>query len=142
METIARILVVDDEERFRKSMVRILKSKGYVVDEACDGMDALNKLATGGFDVVLLDLKMPELSGEETYNEIRLQGFDVETICLTGHVSINEATQLLQRGVFDYLVKPASVEEIITAVQRAMDKKQLRNNEIEIDQLFKNPAVN
>jgi len=141
METNARILVVDDEERFRKSMARILKSKGYVVDEASDGMDALNRLATGGFDVVLLDLKMPELSGEDTYNEIRLQGFDVETICLTGHVSINDATKLLQRGVFDYLVKPASVEEILNTVQRAMEKKQLRNDEIEIDQLFKNPTM-
>nr|WP_321258351.1 response regulator [uncultured Pseudodesulfovibrio sp.] len=141
METTARILVVDDEERFRKSMARILRSKGYAVDEASDGMDALNRLATGGFDVVLLDLKMPELSGEETYNEIRLQGFDVETICLTGHVSINDATKLLQRGVFDYLVKPASVEEILSTVQRAMEKKQLRNNEIEIAQLFKNSTM-
>ncbi|NDV19864.1 response regulator [Pseudodesulfovibrio sp. JC047] len=141
MESTARVLVVDDEERFRKSMARILRSKGYVVDEVGDGMAALNTLATGGFDVVLLDLKMPEMSGEETFQEIRLQGFDVETICLTGHVSIDDATRLLRRGVFDYLVKPASVDEILGAVQRAMEKKQLRNDEIAIDQLFRNSAM-
>ncbi len=141
MEIKARILVVDDEERFRKSLIRILGENGHEVEGAADGLEAINKLAVGEYDVVLLDMKMPGLSGEETYNEIRLQGFDVETICLTGHVSIDDAMQLLQRGAFDYLLKPASVPDILESVRRAMEKKLLRNGEMGMEQLLKSSAI-
>ena len=141
MNTKTRILVVDDEERFRESIARLLTAEGYLVSKARDGMDALNALACNDFDVVLLDMKMPGLSGAEVFNEIQLQGFDVETICLTGHAAIDEATKLLQKGVFDYLLKPASVPEIVQTVKRAMEKKLLRHGKIDISQLIDGSAV-
>jgi len=141
MTTKTRILVVDDEERFRESIARLLASEGHSVSTARDGMEALNTLSSNNFDVVLLDMKMPGLSGAETFNEIRLQGFDVETVCLTGHAAIDEATKLLQKGVFDYLLKPASVEEILQTVKRAMERKLLRHGEIDMAQLIDGSAV-
>lgn len=136
----ARLLVVDDEDRFRQSLSRLLKAEGFPVDEARDGLDALNKLATNEYDVVLLDMKMPGMSGAETFNEMQLQGFDVETVCLTGHTSISDAMKLLQNGVFDYLLKPASMPEIIHTVQRAMERKLLRHGEIGVTELIDGSA--
>lgn len=141
MTTKMRILVVDDEDRFRESISRLLTTEGHSVSTARDGMEALNKLAGNDFDVVLLDMKMPGLSGAETFNEIQLQGFDVETVCLTGHAAINEATKLLQEGVFDYLLKPASMPEILQAVKRAMERKLLRHGKINMAQLIDGSAV-
>lgn len=141
MTTKMRILVVDDEDRFRESISRLLTTEGHSVLTARDGMEALNKLAGNDFDVVLLDMKMPGLSGAETFNEIQLQGFDVETVCLTGHAAINEATKLLQEGVFDYLLKPASMPEILQAVKRAMERKLLRHGKINMAQLIDGSAV-
>ena len=138
MSTSASILLVDDEERFRKSLRKILESGGHTVDEAPDGQSALDKLGQGAFDVVLLDMKMPGLSGEETFHQIMQHRFDVETVCLTGHVSVQDATRLLQKGAFDYLLKPASVEEILECVGRALESKMLRNDEIDVAHLIGN----
>ncbi|WFS61779.1 response regulator [Pseudodesulfovibrio thermohalotolerans] len=132
----AKILVVDDEERFRKSLCRLLRAEGYTVEPAENGHEALNKLATNQFDVVLLDMKMPGMSGAETFSEIQLQGFDVETVCLTGHTSITDAMKLLHNGVFDYLLKPASLPEIVETVQRAMERKLLRHGAIGMSELI------
>jgi DNA-binding NtrC family response regulator len=132
----ARILVVDDEERFRQSLCRLLRAEGFTAEPAESGLDALNKLATGEFDVVLLDMKMHGMSGAETFNEIQLQGFDVETVCLTGHTSISDAMKLLHNGVFDYLLKPASMPEILETVQRAMERKLLRHGQIGMTELI------
>ena len=137
----ARILVVDDEERFRKSVAQLLRKENYYVDEARDGHEAINMLVTKDYDVVLLDMKMPGMSGAETFSEIRLQGFDVETICLTGHTSIGDAMDLLQNGVFDYLLKPASMPEIIQTVQRATERKLLRHGQISMSELIDGSAV-
>ncbi|MBG0788920.1 MAG: response regulator [Desulfovibrionaceae bacterium] len=141
MTTKTRILIVDDEERFRESLARVLKAEGHTVGTAPDGLEALNALASNEYDVILLDMKMPGMSGAETFHEIQLQGFDVETICLTGHAAIDEATDLLQQGVFDYLLKPASVPEILETVQRAMERKLLRHGDIDISQLIDGSAA-
>ncbi|SDL57876.1 Response regulator receiver domain-containing protein [Maridesulfovibrio ferrireducens] len=136
---IIKVLVVDDEERFRKTTVRMLKDKGLVVDDAADGAIALEKLAEGDFDVVLLDIKMPGLSGEETFHRIQQNSFDVETVFLSGHVSLNRAVDLIQHGAFDYILKPASFQDIFKKIQKAYDQKMLRNGKIDIHDLLSNP---
>ncbi|MDD3310749.1 MAG: response regulator [Pseudodesulfovibrio sp.] len=136
MQTTARVLVVDDEDRFRQTIRRLLEKAGHTVDEAPDGTTALGMLESGDFDVVLLDLKMPGLSGEDTFLKIRQLGIDAEVVCLTGHVSVADATKLLQKGAFDYLLKPASVSEILQCVSRAAESKMLRNEKIEVSQLL------
>jgi len=140
MEAKAKILVVDDEDRFRKTLTRMLKESGFQVDGAPDGLTALEKLEDGDFDVVLLDMKMPGLSGEETLQNILQQGFDVETICLTGHVSAEDVIKNIRHGAFDYLLKPASIPEILKAVRQALERKLLRSGEIGIHDLLNNPG--
>jgi DNA-binding NtrC family response regulator len=137
----ARILVVDDEQRFRESISRVLESEGHIVSTASDGSDALRQLADKEFDVVLLDLKMPGMSGQDVYGEIQWRGYDVETICLTGNTAIEEATRLLQYGIFDYLLKPASVAEILHSVKCAVESKLLRRGELGINQILGGTAV-
>jgi len=132
----SRILVVDDERRFRETISRLLRKENFHVEAVADGREALNRLVTGEYDVVLLDMKMPGMSGAEVFNEIKIQGFDVETICLTGHTSLDEAMRLLQNGVFDYLLKPASLADIKQAVLRATERKLLRHGQISMGQLI------
>lgn len=136
MEVSARILVIDDEDRFRQSMARLLAKNGHVVEAAPDGMTAIGLLENNDFDVVLLDMKMPGLSGEETFHQITQRGFDVETICLTGHVSTSDAMKLLQKGAFDYLLEPAALPEILECITRAVESKRQRNDEIQISHLI------
>jgi DNA-binding NtrC family response regulator len=140
METKARVLVVDDEERFRKTLIRLLRESGFQVDGAPDGLAALEKLGDGDFDVVLLDMKMPGLSGEETLQKILEQNHDVEIICLTGHVSAEDVIKNIRHGAFDYLLKPASIPEILKAVQQALKRKLLRNGQIGIHDLLTSPG--
>ncbi|WP_319759710.1 response regulator [Maridesulfovibrio sp.] len=139
LKDLARVLIVDDEDRFRQTTVRMLKDKGYAVDEAADGSIALEKLAAGDFDVVLLDIKMPGLSGEETFHKIKQNCFDVVTVFLSGHVSISRAVDLIQHGAFDYILKPASFQDIVKKVNQAYEQKMLRNGKIGIHDLLNNP---
>ncbi len=136
---LVKVLVVDDEERFRKTTVRMLKDKGLAVDEAADGSVALEKLAKGDFDVVLLDIKMPGLSGEDTFHRIQQNCYDVETVFLSGHVSLNRAVDLIQHGAFDYILKPSSFQDIFKKIQKAYGQKMLRNGKIDIHDLLCNP---
>ena len=138
-KSLVKVLVVDDEDRFRKTTVRMLNEKGLMADEAADGVAALEKLATGDFDVVLLDIKMPGLSGEETFQRIQENCFDVETVFLSGHVSLNRAIDLIQHGAFDYLLKPASFQDIVKKINQAYEQKMLRNDKIGIHDLLSNP---
>lgn len=138
-KALIKVLVVDDEERFRQTTVRMLNGKGLVADEAADGETALEKLAEGDFDVVLLDIKMPGLSGEETFHRIQQNCFDVETVFLSGHVSLTRAVDLIQHGAFDYLLKPASFPDIVKKIIQAYEQKMLRNDKIGIHDLLNNP---
>ena len=137
MNNKGRVLVVDDEDRLRETMTRILERGGYVADAAPDGLAALEKLASQEFDVVILDMKMPGLSGAETFQNILQRGFDVETICLTGHVSTEEAMDMIQQGMFDYLLKPAAPTDILKKVEQAIESKRLRNGEINLDEILR-----
>ncbi len=137
----ARILIVDDEDRFRQSVARLLGEDGCLADETSNGLDAISKLVASDFDVVLLDMNMPGLSGEETFREIQAHGFDVETIFLTGRASMNDAVRLLQQGAYDYLLKPVSMDAITRAVRRAMQKKLMRHGKIELAKMLKETAL-
>ncbi|WP_187170595.1 response regulator [Salidesulfovibrio onnuriiensis] len=136
-----KILIVDDEDRFRRSVTRLLNESGCMADAAPNGPEALDKLVAREFDVVLLDINMPGMSGEATFEAIKERGFDVETIFLTGQASMNDAIRLLQQGAFDYLLKPADIGEIAKVVRRAMQKKLIRHGKVELAQILKDTAL-
>src|SRR3989338_1369982 len=112
-----KILVVDDEESLRLSMKFKLKSAGFDVDVAEDGEIALEKLKLQLFDVVLLDINMPRMSGLEALTLIRQQYPQTEAIMLTGFADFSTAIECLKNGARDYLVKPIDTTELVTRLR-------------------------
>ena len=133
----ARILVVDDEERFRQSLCRLLRAEGFTAEPAESGLDALNKLATGEFDVVLLDMKMHGMSGAETFNEIQLQGFDVgNDLPDRAHLHQRRHEAAAQRGLRLSSQARVPCRKYSRTVQRAMERKLLRHGRIGMTELI------
>ena len=118
-----KLLIVDDEERFCKSMVKILKAEGIIAKAVGSGEDALVELSGNEYDVVLLDVKMPGISGIETLKRIKAQGCNAEVIILTGHASMDIAMNCIDYGAYDYLLKPCDVEEIKLKISQAYERK-------------------
>jgi diguanylate cyclase (GGDEF)-like protein len=126
----ARILIVDDSAFVRAFVGKCLKGAGYDVAEASNGAVALQALETGSYDVVISDLKMPEMDGLAMLAQIRRQALGPEVIILTGSLArdVDSAVNALRLGAHDYLTKPPqSPDTIIFTVERALEKKRLRD---------------
>ncbi len=120
----AKLLLVDDEERFRTTLSKRLKESGFSADTVGSGMDALEYLGKNPTDVVILDIKMPGLSGIETLAEIRKKHIGVEVILLTGHADVPSAIEGMRLGAFDYLMKPHDYEHLLEKIGEAHAHKQ------------------
>ena len=118
-----RILLVDDEKSTRLVIGRSLQLCGYQVDDAADGRLALNCLENGCYDVMLLDLNMPELNGGQVMDIVREQYPDLQVIILTAHATLESAIAAVKTGAADYLLKPQSITQIKEAVQRALKRR-------------------
>ncbi|MBI3159884.1 MAG: response regulator transcription factor [Chloroflexi bacterium] len=118
-----RILIVDDEEAARKSLMDILRLEGYQVSSAKDGPEALRLAADEPFDLMLLDLKMPGMSGLEVLDQARAIAANMRIIMLTAHGSLESAIQALRKDAHDYILKPAKPNEIIASVGRALSDR-------------------
>ena len=114
------ILIVDDDKIVRRVLARDLASLGYSCKTAGDGIEGLEELAKGDFDVVLSDLRMPRLDGLGLLKEIEDHAFDVVPIILSGYGQISQAVEATKRGAFDFIEKPGSAEIIGRTIDRAM----------------------
>ena len=108
-----RIMLVDDEERYLQTTRKLIEKKGYQVLTALSGEEALEKLKPQNVHVVILDVKMPGMDGNQTLKAIKTLYPLVEVIMLTGHGTMDSAIDGLKSGAFDYLVKPADIDDII-----------------------------
>ncbi len=115
-----KILVVDDEPTARRSWRDILRLEGYHVEVAADGKAALEAMEKTEFDIVLLDLKMPGMSGVEVLRAASKLYPDTQIIVLTAHGSLDSAIEALRQGAHDYLLKPASPEDVLDSVAGAL----------------------
>ncbi|MDY6791171.1 MAG: sigma-54 dependent transcriptional regulator [Thermodesulfobacteriota bacterium] len=113
------ILVVDDEDQVRMMLSSMLSRSGYDVDSASGGIEALNKFAENDYGLVITDVVMPEMSGMELLGQVKKKSPDVPIIMVTGHGTIDNAVEAMQKGAFDYILKPFSSKAIETAVKRA-----------------------
>ncbi len=121
-----RILVVDDEESVRTSERRFLEDGGFTVAEAADGVQALELLRTAGADLVLLDLRMPRLSGIETLKRIRVEWPELPAIVASGAGTMHDVVQALRLGAWDYLAKPIEDLNILGhAINGALERSRL-----------------
>jgi two-component system KDP operon response regulator KdpE len=112
----ARILVIDDESQIRKFLEISLRSQGYAVAESASGRDGLEQLATRGADLVVLDLGLPDMDGQEVLRELR-EWSHVPVIVLSVRASEQEKVRALDLGANDYVTKPFSIQELMARVR-------------------------
>ncbi len=123
--TTGSILIVDDEEGFREMLSTILASQGYTAITATNGVEAINAVQNSFFDLVLLDVKMPNVDGIEVLHFIRENYIDTQVIMLTGVDDVRIAVECMRLGAFHYLTKPYSADELIALMARALERRQL-----------------
>lgn len=121
----AKVLIVDDEKSIRNTLREILEFEKYEVEEAKDGMEALVKIKSGEFDVILLDIKMPKMDGMETLERVRLMAPDTPVIMISGHANIDGAVDAVKKGAFDFISKPPDLNRLLITVRNALDKSSL-----------------
>jgi DNA-binding NtrC family response regulator len=120
-----RVLVVDDERRQSDILQMILEADGYATAAASNGRQALQAAATEPFDVVLTDLKMPDMSGIELLSELPQPPHGPLVILMTAHGSIDSAVEAMRQGAFDYLTKPLEKDELLLVLGRALERSRL-----------------
>ena len=113
------VLLVDDEEEFLLATARVLGRRGLTVLTAGDGAQALQLLEQQRVDVMVLDIKMPVLSGEEVFARVQRDHPQLMVILLTGHGSISQAFTMSKQGAFDYLAKPCDCDELADKIHQA-----------------------
>lgn len=121
----ASILVVDDERAIRNSLKEILEYESYTVDTAENGMDGLQKVQNGKFDLIFSDIKMPEMDGIAFLEAVLKERGDVPVIMMSGHAEIETAVRSIKLGAYDFISKPLDMNRILVTVRNALDKKNL-----------------
>jgi DNA-binding NtrC family response regulator len=126
-----KILLVDDEKPFVDTMTKRLKKRGIDVVPAHDGFEALTCLEENrGVEVVVLDIKMPNMDGMTALKEIKKKFPLIEVIMLTGHATVETGIEGMKMGAFDYLMKPCDMDQLIAKANEAAKRK--RNQEEKI----------
>jgi DNA-binding response OmpR family regulator len=121
IENMNKILIVDDDNEFRASLSELLKGKGYSTDEASSGEEAIEKAASEDFDIILLDLMMPKMSGMDVLVEVRKIKPETKIIMITAFATIDNAVEAIKKGASDYISKPFRIEVIDTAIKRILE---------------------
>ena len=127
---IPRILIVDDEERFRTTLGKRLTERDLDVETVGSGEEAIKIIKEKLFDVVVLDVKMPGMDGIETLAEIKKVNPNLEVLMLTGHASVDSAVDGMRLGAYDYLMKPCEIDILMEKINGAYDIKAGRDERI------------
>ncbi len=133
----AHILIVDDEAKMRHILRIMLEMKGYKVDEAGDGIEALEKIKETPYDLVIADIKMPRMDGMELLKAIQEMDYPIPVVFITAYGSIESAVEAMRAGAVDYITKPFEEEKILLTVERAlgisriMDEKRALKEELD-----------
>jgi len=120
----SKILVVDDEKSIRNTLRDILAYENYEVSDADSGITALEMLKQAEFDVILLDIKMPQMDGMEALDHI-LSEYETPVIMISGHGTIETAVEAIKKGAFDYIAKPLDLNRLLVTIRNALDKSRL-----------------
>ena len=118
-----RVLIVDDEKEFVDSLAERLVIRDYDVTTSLNGKDAVEKVKGYNFDVVILDVAMPEMDGIATLREIKQTKPLTEVIMLTGQGTIESAVEGMKLGAYDYLMKPCETEDLVSKLDKAFQRK-------------------
>jgi len=118
-----RVLLVDDEKDFLDTLTKRLRKRKLDVVSVTGGQEAVRMVAKEPIDVVVLDVKMPDMGGIETLREIKKIRPSTEVVMLTGHADMEIAIEGIELGAFDYLMKPTDIDELLYKIQDAHKKK-------------------
>lgn len=121
----SKILVIDDEQAIRKTLKEILEYEKYEVEEAKSGIEGLDKIKEEQFDIVLCDIKMPQMDGIETLEKIMEFNPEIPVVMITGHGSVETAVEALKKGAYDFIEKPLDMNRLLVSVRNAGEKKNL-----------------
>lgn len=136
-----RLLVVDDEQDFRESACRYFKRLGFDVEEAEDGEEALNICVNKTFDVVILDLHMPGMSGIEVLEKMVEDGQGEKVVMLTGGGTIEHAVESLKLGAYDFLTKPVKLDDLARLVKRACQAQELEKENKQLKEVLRRQST-
>jgi len=118
-----RLLLVDDEKEFVETLAERLRTRGFDVTEAFNGEEALAKVKSYNYDVAILDVQMPGISGIETLKTIKDLKPLIEVVMLTGNATIESAIGGMKLGAFDFLLKPCKIESLLEKINSAYERK-------------------
>ncbi len=133
----AKILVVDDEPKIRESFSDILSLEDFDVDTAQNGEEAINLIEEDLYDVALIDLNMPKVDGMEVLKYLVDHSIDTIGIILTGYATIRTAVEAMKAGAFDYLAKPVKMEEVIMVINRALEFRDIKRENVALKNQLK-----
>lgn len=126
-----RVLLVDDERDFLETLVKRLRKRNLEAAGASSGEEALQVLRETPIDVVVLDVRMPGMDGIQVLQQIKKMSPLIQVIMLTGHASVEVAVEGMELGAFDYLMKPANLDELLYKIQDAHKAKTIQEQKIE-----------
>ena len=123
----SKILIIEDEASIRRVLNKILSEENdtYQVEEAEDGVQGLEKIKNTDYDLVLCDIKMPKMDGEELLESVKKIKPEIPMVMISGHGDMETAINTMRLGAFDYISKPPDLNRLLNTVRNALDKKQL-----------------
>lgn len=131
------ILIVEDDRNTLSGLVEILSQEGYDVEGVDNPKIALKTLKAGHFDVLLTDLKMPQMSGMELYERSLPIAPELKTIVMTAYSSVKDAVEAMKRGVYEYLTKPLDLDELFVILEKALGEQSLLRENVELKKKVK-----
>ena len=123
-----KVLVVDDQRNMRATTAMLLRQAGHAVEEAESGGAAIRRVQQQPFDVVLTDLRMPDVDGLEVLRAVRAHAPDTQVIVMTGYGTIESAVEAMRQGALDYVSKPFKADELLLRIARAVEQRRLRGH--------------
>jgi DNA-binding NtrC family response regulator len=121
-----RVLIVEDESLIRWSLRQKFEERGYLVTEAESGEEALSALETGVFDLVMLDYRLPDITGLDVLRKLREADRDAVVIMITAYSNIEDAVEAIKIGAYDYIAKPFQMDQLLRTVDKALETTHLR----------------
>lgn len=120
-----KILIVDDEEVIRQTLVDILEYEDYEIDTAGDGVEAVSKISSNKYDAVLCDIKMPKMDGLEVLETVAPKYPELPIVMISGHGTLDTAVEAVKMGAYDYISKPPDLNRLLITIRNAVDKNDL-----------------
>ncbi len=135
-----KLLIIDDEENMRHMLTALLSREGYQIDSAAHGRDALAKLATDGFDLVLCDVRMPDMDGMAFLRAMQEKHYSATVIMMSAYGSVDMALEAMKLGAYDFISKPFKKDEVLLTLRKAEERERLRHENQELKALLQEGA--